>query len=226
MAYRQPPSARQRILSLAMGIGINAAVVLMLVAFRNAPSPVPRSGAMTLISLSAPAATPRASPPPVIPSTLVKELQPPPLSLAELQDLASAGAVGDSCPTLETITKAIIESPAATDAMVHAPPETRSVADAIAIWNAGWSEAAMVGPAPLGPVRTTVLAALQSMTPECLEQAVAGPRLVPIPNGDRTMFLVFGSGDWTWKDVMADLPAPADGAPALAAQASAAPRTP
>lgn len=40
----------------------------------------------------------------------------------------------------------------------------------------------------------------------CLDEPIAGPRLVPIavPDGQGTMFLVFGSGNWTWRELVAD----------------------
>ncbi len=31
-----------------------------------------------------------------------------------------------------------------------------------------------------------------------------GPRLVPIPDGNGTIFLVFGSGEWTWRALSDD----------------------
>lgn len=83
--------------------------------------------------------------------------------------------------------------------------ETRSIAEAIIIWNAGWSAAAASMDSPLAPARSALEQTLIGISDGCLDEQVAGPRLVPIPAGSNgTMFLVIGSGLWRWRDLTRD----------------------
>ena len=74
------------------------------------------------------------------------------------------------------------------------------------MWNAGRSNAASTVDSPLGPARAIVELSLNSVEDGCLDEQIAGPRLipVPVPDGQSTMFLVFGSGTWTWRELVAD----------------------
>ena len=36
------------------------------------------------------------------------------------------------------------------------------------------------------------------------DEPIAGPRLIPVPDGERTMFVVLGSGAWTWRQLVSD----------------------
>ena len=60
----------------------------------------------------------------------------------------------------------------------------------------------------LGPARSVVERSLESIDDSCLDAPIAGPRLVPLPDGERTMFLVFGSGAWTWRELTASADPP------------------
>lgn len=116
---------------------------------------------------------------------------------------STTGAPGaEACPTLDAITKALIADRAAVDQVLAAPPETRSIADAIIVWNSDWSAATTTVDAPLGEVRAAVLQSLGETADHCLDEPIAGPRLIPIPAGSGTVFLVFGSGNWRWRQLL------------------------
>ena len=70
------------------------------------------------------------------------------------------------------------------------------------MWNAEWSPVAAADEAPLAEVRSRVLLILESLPPDCLATPVTGPRLIAIPEGGYTTFLAFGSGEWTWQQLV------------------------
>ena len=70
------------------------------------------------------------------------------------------------------------------------------------MWNAEWSVAAAADEAPLAEVRSRVLSILDSLPPECLATPVIGPRLIAIPEQGYTTFLAFGSGEWSWQQLI------------------------
>jgi hypothetical protein len=140
-----------------------------------------------------------------MPSKVLEEVvQMAELALSTETDPAASAASASGCAALEAVTKGLLADPVAVAAVLRAPPETRSIAEAIVVWNTGWSEATAIAGAPLEPVRTTVRQSLETIDERCLDEPIAGPRLVPIPAGAGTMFLVFGSGSWTWRQLTLD----------------------
>ena len=158
---------------------------------------------MALISLT-PQMAQGKPPPPVLPS---KVANPKPIVMsdsfsAEL-DPTPLGASG-GCAVFDLVSKSLTAQPAVAAALLTTPPESRSIADAVVIWNAGWSNIATLPTDPLGPARASIEQSLRAVPDNCLDEPVAGPRLVPIPEGDRTMFLAIGSGNWTWRQLLAE----------------------
>jgi hypothetical protein len=109
------------------------------------------------------------------------------------------------CVPLEEVRETIASDPAAMASALNAPPETRSIAEAIVIWNGDWIHAASTEQSPLAPTRSAIERSIANMRAECLDEPVTGPRLIPFPTATGTMFLVFGSGSWKWRDVADDV---------------------
>lgn len=210
MPHQSTPSSAQRF-GVLMSVAIAHALLLIVVFASRTTVPLPADSgdAVTLFSLKAEASAQSKPPPPALPSKLAvhKPLSEPALS-SDPDSIALAAASG-GCAPLEIVTKAIVANPAAMESVINAPPETRSIAEAVVIWNAGWSVAAESPDAPLGPARSIVEQSLEWIDDGCLDAPIAGPRLVPIPDGEGTMFLVFGSGAWTWRELVAS-PEPSD----------------
>lgn len=165
------------------------------------------------------AVTPQTKPLPVVVKTPILQKMPAVAAPIEITAAAAtAKGTAADCPIVEDVAKGILADPEALQAVINAPPETRSIADAIVVWNAAWAPATTPtipdAPAPLGPVRTNVQATLQSLPEECLSPVVSGPRLIAVPNGERTLILVFGSGDWSWQTLIEPAPGQSDQAPA------------
>lgn len=215
---RSPPPRLQRISVLTLVVSLHVAVIVLLILAGGSPPTIAaKAGTTSAIMVDADKPAERPPPPPPLPSKLVaeiKRLSEQPAAEIDPDSLALAATPGQ-CATLDSVSKAIIASPAAVAAALNAPPETRSVAEAIVMWNAQWSFAASTPESPLAPARAVVEESLGSIEEGCLDEAIAGPRLVPVPVGDgqRTIFLVFGSGTWTWRDLLADALPPPNEAP-------------
>lgn len=215
MIIRTSTPRGHRLAILATVFGLHVILLALFLQQRSARVPTTESTAIGLIAIAAlpPAAS---TPPPIpLPTKIASTSEPRPVSVSVAPSTsveATTGAAG-ACSTLADVGTALLADPVVLDAIRRAPPETRSLADAVVVWNADWVEAAATPEAPLGPVRDLVQNALLASEDRCLDEALAGPRLMAIPNGDRTMFLVFGSGNWTWRQLVTPAPALVDGRP-------------
>ena len=204
MPHQTTPSRAQR-LGVLTSVAIAHGLLLILVlASRGAVAlPPTKVGALMLVSLNAEAPAQSRPPPPALPSKIADRKPLAEAALSSDPDSITLAAASGGCAPLEMVTKALVADPAAMKSVINAPPETRSIAEAVVLWNAGWSDAAVSSDAPLGPARLVVERSLEAVEDACLDAPIAGPRLVPIPDGERTMFLVFGSGAWTWRELTA-----------------------
>lgn len=214
MVIQAATSRRQRLLILSSVVVVHLVLLVAVMTLHGAraPSPVPRSITITLLSAQTPASG--KPPPPALPSKLAQAFKPLAAPSPTVETAADASSVAsDSCAPLDAVTAALLANDEALTAVRSTPPEARSIADAVVIWNARWSTLADDYPqAPLRPTRTAIEQSLASFGGNCLDQPVTGPRLIPIPDGDRTMFLVVGSGIWRWHDLLQNAPASAIGA--------------
>ncbi len=224
MAHTANIPRPQRAGALLTVIVLHALLLAFFLATRGpASSPAQTPGALTIVSVAdESAATP--PPPPTLPSKVVLEdvVELVELALAAETDPNATVAAASGCSALDTVTKAVLADPVAVAAILQAPAETRSIAEAIVVWNAGWSDYTATVGAPLEPVRAAVRQSLGSIDEGCLDETVLGPRLVPIPAGSGTMFLVIGSGSWTWRQLTVD-PLPLLGMPNSGAVANRRP---
>ncbi len=207
MARPSTPPKAQRLLVLGAVVLVHLLLLALLITARSrlAPSPV-KAGAINLIALDTNEPEPPAEPPPPrLPSERVEEVVPPtePSEAFDPLSQSTSAAAGSACAPLDAVASALLIDSAAMAAVRAAPRETRSISDAIVIWNSGWSGAATRPEDPLGAVRLMVERTLAMLPPECLEPVVAGPRLMPVTVGESTRLLVFGSGEWAWKQLLA-----------------------
>ncbi|MBA3667810.1 MAG: hypothetical protein H0W65_08820 [Sphingomonas sp.] len=202
MVQRSIPPRSQRVAVLSAAVALHLSLFALLISMGSArPAPAARPGSFSLITLTPEPATGRP-PPPALPSKLAdtKRILTD-IAFSDEPDSTATAAAG-GCATLELVQKSLMADPAAIAAVLHTPAESRSVAEAVVIWNAGWSETANTLDAPLGPARDALEKSLAPLADECLDEPVTGPRLLPIPDGDNTMFLVIGSGNWTWRQLL------------------------
>ena len=210
--HREALPRRHRVVVLASVTVLHAAMLALFMTHRRAAQPpVASSPAIAFIAVNAdqPAAT--KPPPPALPAKLADTFEPLiEFSLsAETESDAAAGPTG-ACSTQSAVLDALLIDPAARDAIREAPPEARSISDAIVIWNEAWNPIVVDISAPLYRIRDIVERTLLRVAPACLDEPVTGPRLLPIPDasGMRTSFVVFGSGNWTWRALLRPPPLP------------------
>lgn len=206
MVHRAVPPRSQRVAVLATVAALHGVLIAVFLQQRDDVPPTIAPTTIAIVALAAERPAAAEPPPPALPAKLADTFKPVvEFSLpVETESDAPAGATGE-CSTQAAVLDALLLDPVALDAIRQAPAEARSVADAIVVWNEGWNPIAIDIGAPLGRVRAAIEQSLASVAPACLDEPVAGPRLLPIPDaaGTRTTFIVFGSGVWTWRALLA-----------------------
>ncbi len=202
MVHRQATPRGRKFTILGSVIALHAAIIaLLLQQAADVEPPVPATS-IAMIALEAERPAAAKPPPPSLPAKVADTFVPV-TELSIPEDSQSDAPTGASavCSTLDKVREGILTDPVAVDALRNAPPETRSIADAVVIWNVGWAPLALAPPAPLFTVRVAIERSLTGVPDNCLDEPVAGPRLVPIPDasGLRTIFIVLGSDIWTWR---------------------------
>lgn len=207
MIIRTTTPRRHRLAILATVFALHILLLAIFLRQHSTPPSKTPPAAIGLIAIAAQLPAPSQAAPISLRTKLTLARKPPTKeSMAPTTQGDGVNGATIACATLDAITNNLIADPLVLDVIHRAPPETRSIADAIVMWNAGWLASAQGVDTPLGPVRALVEQTLAASDARCLDEPVMGPRLVPIPNGDRTMYLVFGSGTWTWRDLVAAPP--------------------
>ena len=154
---------------------------------------------------------------------LSRDLAPPanvhkaaPITLPSVSAIAAAAAnsadsavVGSGCSIAGKVGDAITHDPAALAQLAELPPEMRSGADAVFIWNGEWligSGASPISDSPGmvtidNPLQKTIESAVASAATECRAAPMTGPAFIAVQEGTRTTMLVIGSGVWRWDQV-------------------------
>lgn len=150
MIDRSAPPQSQRIGVLASVVGLHLVLLLAFLATSgSSPPPAVKTGVMSLVSINAEVPAQRPPPPPVLPSELVDEIRKLTVEALTIEpDSTALAAPSGQCATLDVVSKALVADPSAVLAVVRAPPETRSIAEAVVMWNAGWSNAATYPESP------------------------------------------------------------------------------
>lgn len=203
-------SSPGRRLALLAALGLHAAAILLGLSMVS-PFPAPEEAEPLLLLTHAPTAAepplPTLVPLPMIvdPASQAQPLAPE-LSIARTDispDAAQPVAQAAACAPGGQIEQALGADPAIQLAAASAPRESRSVAEAIIVWNQGWSAVADAAAAPLAPVRIIVQRELARLPADCAAEPVLGPRFVAVATAHGTTLFVFGSGRWAWRDLLA-----------------------
>ncbi len=137
-------------------------------------------------------------PPPVVPLPM-----PTAMAVAVLE-ASLAQAAGDACDLTAPVQEALRTDPAIQSVLATIPRPSRSVANALMIWDAGWlafgdGQAA----AARDMIRDAIAGLIAAAPEECRAQPQGGPRLLILPVGDHeTIVLALGSGEWRWQDLL------------------------
>lgn len=206
------PRARvKRRLTLAGVVAAHVLLVALLLGSRGGDTPYREGTSLKVLTISdtagAPAAAaskplPAAAPEPR-PSPVLLPAPPPQIGGSIAGATAGAGAVDGGCAVAATIGHAIEADPQAIAALLALPPEARSSADAVNLWNGGWLQVPTVdGTDTLAPVRAIVEQAFAASDTACIDATNPGPQFIYVKVGDRTLTVVAGSGSWRWSDML------------------------
>ncbi len=197
-------SAKRQVGTFMIVLVAHIGLFILLVLSRQA-EPQPRQrGSLSMFALAA--AAPLARPVPLIIPILPEKAEtanPNPAEMFAEQQGAKGDPDGVTCSPIDIVTTELANDPIVPVAITRVPRNDRSISEAIVMWNAEWSSVAINKEAPMAEVRQMIHAILSDLPPECLAVPVIGPRLIPITDGaGSTTFLVFGSGEWTWQQLV------------------------
>ncbi len=121
-------------------------------------------------------------------------------AVALAQSMAPGGA---GCVLTENVQANLRADSSVRQALALIPASARSVSNALLLWDGQWIDASAVGgPAALDPIRVAVAATVRAASADCRKAAVTGPRLLFVDTGSQTQILAFGSGQWTWDQLI------------------------
>jgi len=189
--------------TIFMGVvALHVCIIVLIVFSRHAVQPKKMHGSLSVFALAAsPSAPALRIPDPIIPVEAISTIASPAEAHAEQQS-AEGDPDGEVCSPLEEVTTQLTSDPLVPLAIDRVARSDRSISEAIVMWNAEWSPVSATDEAPLADVRIRVLSILENLPPECLATQVIGPRLIAIPEQGYTTFLAFGSGEWSWQQLV------------------------
>jgi hypothetical protein len=183
-------------------------------------------GAISLITVATPASsgsepeTPRvaevetkADNPIVIARLPLPALDAAPSAPGSSASEGSGATAAGGCQLAEAVGAAILTDGAAMAELDALPPQARTQADAVMLWDGRWQQSASAVPphsaAPAnGPIltlsqlRRVVEQEIHKAETECRDAIVNGPRFIALPGARRTIIIVVGSGQWRWGDLL------------------------
>lgn len=204
-------------------------LVFLLVIHAGPPGEGKPFPALRLITLSASSAPAPAPPAPAETEKAAEPEAPPepqPAAAAEsafvapqLQQLAGGAPAGGGCALAAEIGAAIQNDVDAMSALAMLPPDLRSTADAVMLWNGQWvaTERPETRPSVL-LLQQVIERSVMAATAECRFALNAGPQFIPVSDRDRTTMIVVGSGDWHWDSLI--VPVAPEGLPSEASAAA------
>lgn len=183
-------------------VALHLCILVLLVLSRHSVQPKQIHGSLSVFAVAASPSAPAIKiPDPIIPAEAIAIIASPAEAHAEQQS-AEGDPDGDACSPLDEVTAQLTSDPLVPLAIGRVARSDRSISEAIVMWNAEWSAASTTDEAPLADVRSRVLVVLESLPTECLATPVVGPRLIAIAEQGYTTFLAFGSGEWSWQQLV------------------------
>ncbi|MGA9659449.1 MAG: hypothetical protein WBQ60_10165, partial [Asticcacaulis sp.] len=114
---------------------------------------------------------------------------------------ASQGTPDAPCHLTQSLAQIFAQSPEIKQALTDLPASERSVANAVMLWDGGWSPESRTG--GRGLLRALLIKAIADARDDCLSQINRGPVLFMVPDTQATVVVAVGSGLWRWGDVLA-----------------------
>lgn len=144
---------------------------------------------------------------PILPDVepaLVEFAVPPEVAAPSFESASALSATGSGdCVIADQIRASLLESPMTQVALAAIPPESRTVANAIMLWDGRWTSlpgrTSVDGPTLL---REIIVASIRAAPAGCQVAPNRGPRLIIVPDGAGSVVLAFGSGTWQWSELL------------------------
>lgn len=182
---------------------------------------------ISLIDIAAPPGGTTGRAPPKPPESAVEPVSPVIIARSPLPATSAAPAVASpsasggglipgGCALAQAVGDTVLADAAAMAELEALPPQARTQADAVMLWDGRWqspgavSSSTLPGPVTLGategitddPLRSLVEQVIRGAPAECREATVNGPQFIALPGPSRTTILVIGSGQWRWADLL------------------------
>jgi len=124
---------------------------------------------------------------------------------------ANANGADAGCGLAESVRDALEQSVEARSALARIPRSSRSVANALMIWDGEWIAAERLGGlAALSSVRKAIAGVVDRASADCGSRAETGPVFLIVRHASETIVLALGSGAWRWSDLSMQSPSNAD----------------
>lgn len=174
-------------------------IALVAVALDTSIAAQPTKAAAVMTTHAIPASVARVIDPPMIELSVATEIEAPKVEFAADEVPGGAGV----CNVAANIRAALVASPLTQGALAAIPPDARTVANAVMLWDGRWvSLPPKAGGTGLDQLRKIVVAGIRALPADCSAAAVGGPRLILVPDGATTVVLAFGSGTWAWSELL------------------------
>lgn len=118
--------------------------------------------------------------------------------------LAQAEGGGATCNLGESLRAALADDASVQGGLAALPRRSRSVANAVMLWDGDWIAPDAAAARLLTPVRSAILDGVREAPGACLDETLQGPLFIPVGVGAETVMLTVGSGVWRWADVLDD----------------------
>lgn len=177
----------------------------------DAPPPMPVLPEALPIPSSVPPPLVKAEPVDWTALTPQFDAEPDPTLTGDVTGPASPGEVGKGaggagdCPLAAILSQALERNVKARTALARIPAQSRSVANAVLLWNGEWISAERVGGASaLYEIQDAIAEAIAGAPSRCRTQVEPGPVFLIVNGAPETIVLALGSGTWRWMDLIAD----------------------
>ncbi len=178
---------------------------------REEPAPTPLPPAPALPS-EMPIAEPQLLGADLVASGPQFDAEPDPARTGDAASDVMAGTIasgaGTQCPLVASLRAALEQDVSARAAVGRIPRPSRSVANAVMLWDGRWIAPERVGgTAALAAIRATVARVVGNGAEACRSQIISGPVFVPVDDDNGTVVLALGSGAWRPADLLREDPA-------------------
>jgi hypothetical protein len=121
---------------------------------------------------------------------------------------AVSAASGTTCKLGEWLQGALQQDDQVGSALAHIPRPSRSIANALMVWDGSWVNAPSAGPG-LSVIRGAIVSGIRSAPQPCRTELMSGPVLLTLNDTSGATLLAIGSGQWRWDDLLRDAGTPA-----------------